>query len=1123
VDKKYVEHGMKPFWFWNGEMKDEEITRQIKEMADKGIGGFFIHPRQGNTLPYMSNQWFEKVGVAIEAAKKYGLEVWLYDEYPYPSGICAGEVVNGHPEYEARILKVNKFDINGPQEYECELPWGEVIMAAAYPVENGEVNWKSPIRLEDEIGNNQPEKIYHQSLGLTAYNTKRFMSGNLVKKLHWKVPAGSWRVYIFIQVPVRGHKYFDSFVDPVNPEAVRRFIELTHERYKRHFGHEFGKTIKGIFSDEISPMGAPMWSPLMPKLFREKNGYDLIEYLPALFDDMGEGTDKFRYDYNNTITNAFIESYDMQIHNWCRENGILYVGEKPILRSSQIQHMDIQGMDAGHQKAGDETQLAHFNYRVNAKIAESGAFFYKKKKVLCECYHSIGWSMTIQDMKWIIDWLAVQGVSMFVPHGFFYTTDALAKHDAPPSSFYQMPAWKHMGKLSEYMADLLDTITKASKEVDVLIMDPVTSTWTAMGSKRDANMKLRMDFSRLQRELLENHMDYYVIDPELLVQSEINDGQLKINDTLFKVLLIPPVTNIDSKTLNFIDRYLSEGGILITCGSLPAEEIEEGVDPTKVFDKHLGINSRSIYNNYLLECKREAELMRAARNRQRRVGSSDTQGVKFDDAQDLKANENLYIRKGNAVFVADIQKVVDIVKEFIPKKLSITSEDKEIYGIIAARYKTEEGYCYFLVNTTGKAFDASLRLFNEVGADVSLSINHLGEEMEKSRLSFGQGDGYINVSLHFSPFESYMLCLKNKNVQKTVAGREINDTGRVILGLDGKWNFKIRNLNSLRLYDWDLEVQYKEDDRNKFGVGGSYEYTAKSKGKVGSMPIIDQITRSRIPLPLKATEQFGVPKRLEFPNLNVKYTSDFVIDKMTDMWLVMEPGSISGEWYIDLNGSKIEPSDFTNREIYMPSNLACNITPIIKEGTNRIAVYVRTKKTYDGVVNPLYICGNFGVYKDKTSNDDKIANESKAANKEEISGGCWRIGSLPGSGEMFDMEVCGLPFYAGEIEYEREMVLQVKDCAEETKKDDSQPSATSAIPDEVSLYIDDLRMQSTALLEINGVNAGVKAWSPYIWNIAGKDININGKNTVKLTVTTGLLGLFEGKSIDPVTRKMTEY
>ena len=91
--------GIQPFWFWNGGMETEEILRQIEEMHKQEIQGFIIHPRQGMDVPYLSELFMEKVEIAVQAAGERGMEGWLYDEYPYPSGVTAGQVLLDHPEY----------------------------------------------------------------------------------------------------------------------------------------------------------------------------------------------------------------------------------------------------------------------------------------------------------------------------------------------------------------------------------------------------------------------------------------------------------------------------------------------------------------------------------------------------------------------------------------------------------------------------------------------------------------------------------------------------------------------------------------------------------------------------------------------------------------------------------------------------------------------------------------------------------------------------------------------------------------------------------------------------------------------------------------------------------------
>lgn len=1089
--------GIKPFWFWNGDMEDDEITRQIKEMGQKGISGFFIHPRQGLKIPYLSEQWFGKVGVALEGAKKYGLEMWLYDEYPYPSGISGGEVVCGHPEYEAKVLKVKKADVTAGQTVDIDLTWGEVILAAAYPVLGSRVLWEKAVDLSKYIGIVHQERIF-QKTGLTNYNNKRFFTGNAAKSLHWTAEEGQWKIYVFSQVPVRHFKYYDTFIDLLNPGAIARFIQTTHERYKEHFGCEFGKTIKGVFSDEVAPFGGDMpWSPLLPGMFLERNGYTLTDKLPGLLEPMdwhtggntcantctntcgetGGSTDKLRYDYWNTVVNAFIESFDMQIHNWCLQNNLLYAGEKPILRSSQLQHMDIPGIDAGHQKAGDKPIVISSGYRANAKAASSAAHFYKKESVLCESFHSIGWSMTLQDMKWMYDWLSIQGINMFVPHAFYYTTDSLAKHDAPPSSFFQMPYWKHSGLLSDYLKDLLNSVSAGSRKVNILVIDPVTSTWTAMGEKKLLKKKIAMDFAKLQEVLVSNHLDYYIVDPQLLAQAQVQDRHLYINGEAFDVLLLPPMLNIESEALAVIEKYLENGGTLIATGCLPIEKIDGGNAQESLFDSFFSINSRELYDSYT-------------------GNSSESNSSKINSPESCSKDAMLHglrtKHKDNQVFTGSIHDVPKLINKFLQKDIYVlthpvtdpVTENEENGHILAAHYTNGEENIYFLANTSANSYDTQIKLKLEGVQSPELKIRQMGSSgKEDLDIPNHMEGGYLIASLHFYPYQSYVLTLNSapervngESQQKPLEEPKQESKQKLPLDLEGQWDLFIKGMNALRLDDWLLEVKNTED--------WAYPFVEAAEKTVNSMPLIDQIADSRISLPIKLTEYFGCPKGMQFPPLNCKYQTKFNIDLPGRLWLVIEPGSISGEWSIQLNEHEITPESLVQKEFYLPSNLAVDISSMVHQGENTLRVLVKTLHTFDGVVNPLYLLGSFGAFRGKCST--------------------WTITSLPETGEIGNRAGCGLPFYAGEIQYSR----------------DWNPKGIGK-SDKFDLYLENPLIQNAVSLYVNGHPAGVKAWSPYVWEVDGAWLREDG-NTIMLEMTTELLGLFEGQTFDPVERTIKD-
>lgn len=596
--------GMQPFWFWNGDMSEEEIVRQILEMKEKGIPGFMIHPRQGMEIPYMSKEFFDRVKLAVRTAKENDMEVWFYDEYPYPSGVCGGEVILEHPEYLCKKLEKQTAIVKGGQEVKLMAPWGRVVLARAYRMQGDTYSLEDFIDLQEYVGTGYKQEVFQYS-GLTKYNKKRYFTGDAQKFLSWQAPEGTWKIYLVTEVVMKHFKYFENFIDTLNPDAIRYFIELTHERYKREIGEEFGKTVKGIFTDEITafPDREP-WSPLLPGKVKEKYGIDLVANLPALWENLGEISTKVRYAYWSTATDCFIDAYDKQVYEWCEKNHLLYIGEKPILRSKQLQYFHIPGIDAGHQKVGTVPNMIIGKYRANGKMVSSAAHFYDKPAALCEVGHSIGWGMTMQDLKWMFEWLAVLGVDWYVIHGFFFTADGLKKHDAPPSAFYQMPWWQDAAAITGKASALSRFLQEAEREIKILAIDPVSSAWTA---DREEETLLKDSFAKLQTKMMCNGLDYYIIDPELFAKGEVKTEKGKtlfsVHGESYEMLVLPPMTNLEEPACEKLLAYIKQGGKVCALSSVPFEAITDHSSAAEV-PEQFGICAEEEWQRF---CKGEAQ------------------------------------------------------------------------------------------------------------------------------------------------------------------------------------------------------------------------------------------------------------------------------------------------------------------------------------------------------------------------------------------------------------------------------------------------------------------------------------------------------------------------------------
>ena len=99
-----AEYRMIPLWLWTGKIRRDEVARQIAEMKQKGIGGFFISPFSPLDPNYLSSEWFSLVRFTIREANNLGLSIWIYDDIDWPSGRAAGKVT-AVPNAECVLLK----------------------------------------------------------------------------------------------------------------------------------------------------------------------------------------------------------------------------------------------------------------------------------------------------------------------------------------------------------------------------------------------------------------------------------------------------------------------------------------------------------------------------------------------------------------------------------------------------------------------------------------------------------------------------------------------------------------------------------------------------------------------------------------------------------------------------------------------------------------------------------------------------------------------------------------------------------------------------------------------------------------------------------------------------------
>lgn len=396
-----------PFWFINGDLKDEEITRQILDFKDKGILGFVLHPRIGvpKEIPYLSDKFMHYMETAVKTAAQEGMYVVLYDEAMYPSGSAHGMIVERRPDLASVGIKLTE----DPTE-------GKVI-----------------VDLEDG-----------------RYIVQKY-SGGTIRGIHFGEDDGQ------PDAP--------KSADILNPEAVDLFIEITHERYYEVLKDYFGSTIIGFFTDEPSALGRNSkglraWTEGFEKEIVARGG-DLKE-LAALFE---KGHNKTTDIYKHAIIDREGEAYYGKLSKWCEEHGIALMGHPHTSDDIDVQkYFHIPGQDLVLRWIAPEGESLGGANSTMGKCSSDAARLMGRKRNSNECFGACcreknPWYFTGGDLKWYTDWLAVRGVNMFIPHAFYYSIEGKRKEERPPDVGPNSIWWKHYRKISDYFRRLSYLLT----------------------------------------------------------------------------------------------------------------------------------------------------------------------------------------------------------------------------------------------------------------------------------------------------------------------------------------------------------------------------------------------------------------------------------------------------------------------------------------------------------------------------------------------------------------------------------------------------------------------------------------------------------------------------------------
>ncbi len=560
LDKKLFENPTceyrgTPFWSWNCKLEEGILKRQIEYLKEMGFGGFHMHSRTGMASEYLSEEFMELVKACVEKAEDEDMIAWLYDEDRWPSGF-AGGLVTKEIKYRAKYLTFTSVNRNDDaKDLDESLKTGKPCFLASFDVT---LNKKGELSDYRRIDRNEDAK------------------------------GDKW--YAFMDIHGNSPWFNNqSYVDTLDNESVKRFIDITYEAYKKAIGDKFEKSVPAIFTDEPQVTRRQYfdkakekqnailpWTHKLCEGFYAVYNYDILDKIPELIWTLPDNkVSRVMYDYNNFIAELFAKAFSDQCGTWCENNNLMLTGhmmEEPTLHSQAYAIGEAMRHYRSFQLPGID-MLCNLVEFTTAKQAQSASHQYGREGVLSELYGVTNWDYDFRGHKFQGDWQAALGITVRVPHLSWVSMAGEAKRDYPASISYQSPWFKEYPYIENHFARLNTALTRGKALVKVGVIHPIESYWIHLGPNDTTGALLAQkdqNFQSITTWLLLDQIDFdFICESEFPSLCSEGSYPLNVGKMSYETIIVPDMETMRRTTYERLKRFKEKGGRIVFIGNCP--------------------------------------------------------------------------------------------------------------------------------------------------------------------------------------------------------------------------------------------------------------------------------------------------------------------------------------------------------------------------------------------------------------------------------------------------------------------------------------------------------------------------------------------------------------------------
>lgn len=325
--------------------------------------------------------------------------------------------------------------------------------------------------------------------------------------------------------------------DIAKRETTDEFINMTHEGYKRVFGDALGSDVTMMFDDEAY-MGD--WTDGLDILFEEKYGYSILPYIAYIVGDKAPTTEKESRavsDYTMLCGELVRDNYFIPMKQWLNSHNMLSTGHLDLDNQTDggkiRRYGNVMETLRAFDAPGVDVIWSQITYPENGRCCFEGNEFWarcasaaarQQGKSLCisESFAVYGSHITPEEMRFIVNFQAVRGISRFNFMVISYDRESAMACQYRPNFIKEYPGTDMLSEINNYTARISYILESGKAEVKTALYCPYRSISGGGNIGRTA-----MDeYERLGHMLESAGVDFDIIDEDFVRTANVKNGVL---------------------------------------------------------------------------------------------------------------------------------------------------------------------------------------------------------------------------------------------------------------------------------------------------------------------------------------------------------------------------------------------------------------------------------------------------------------------------------------------------------------------------------------------------------------------------------------------------------------------